>query len=75
MALRRRWKGAAAAEGLVEVELSVGVAAALRGLHWSSRWGSSWRGEPPRWQKKKRRRKMLRTQKGACEEFLRMRPS
>lgn len=67
--------GAAAAERLVEVELFVGAAAALRGLHWSSRWGSSWRGEPPRWQKKKRRRKMLRMQKGACEEFLRMRPS
>lgn len=51
------WEGAAAAEGPEGVELAEGVAAAWKGLRWSWRWGLSWKDEPQRWQKKRRKKR------------------
>lgn len=47
----------AAAEGPGEGGLAEGVAAALKVLRWSWRWGLSWKDEPQRWQKKRRRKR------------------
>ncbi|KAK5881147.1 hypothetical protein CesoFtcFv8_021983 [Champsocephalus esox] len=63
------WKGAVA--GLGEEERAEAGAAAWKGLRWSWMRGWNWKDEPQRWQKKRRRKRMKRKQRGVCGESLR----